>query len=78
MNRRVYHVEVPYQPKHKKVRPVVGRKKMIEQLPEDMTWKGLVKNGLCMGLNSPCVKGECDVMCGYGKRYLKEKDLHAG
>lgn len=78
ITKRVYHVETPYEPKRKKVRPTAGRKKALEMLPEDMTWKSLIQQGLCMGLQSPCVKGSCDVMCGYGKRYLKEKNLHAG
>ena len=78
MRERIYHVAATWQPKRNKVKKEVGRKKTIEMMPEDMPWKSLVNNGLCMGLQSPCVVGQCDVMCGYGRRYLDEKDQHAG
>lgn len=46
--------------------------------PERMTWRRLIEDGLCVGLYSPCVTGKCEVMCAYGKRYLREKEQHAG
>lgn len=46
--------------------------------PKRMTWRSLIANGLCMGKESPCVTGTCDVMCAYGRRYIKEKEKHAG
>lgn len=30
--------------------------------PKRMTWRSLIANGLCMGKESPCVTGTCDVM----------------
>ena len=41
--------------------------------PKFMTTIRAVRMHLCAGANSPCEK--CDVMCGYGKRYLQ---LQAG
>lgn len=74
---RVYHIEAPERERREtKLRP--GRTEIIEMMPEKMTWKSLINNGLCMGKDSPCVTGSCEVMCGYGRRYLKEKEQHAG
>ena len=69
---KIYHI----------VRPV-RREKRDDYEPRDhayvMTWKSLMKIGLCAGVDSDCVrKGTCEVMCAYGRRYLKEKDEHAG
>lgn len=46
--------------------------------PYRTTWRSLISNFLCMGKDSQCVKGTCEVMCAYGKRYIKEKEQHAG
>ena len=71
---RPYHVERPAKLK----KETKGRKALIDMVPEDMTWKSLIKNGLCLGMDSPCVLGACDVMCAYGRRYINEKEKHAG
>lgn len=68
---RAYHIERPMpekrEPAYEPLGPVEG-----------MKWRSLIANGLCMGMNSPCVTDTCEVMCAYGRRYLKEKDQHAG
>lgn len=44
-----------------------------------LTWNSLMRIGLCAGEQSDCVRtGTCEAMCAYGRRYLKEKDEHAG
>lgn len=78
MEKRVYHCERPYREAGKKTERSVGRKKIIDMVPEDMSWRSLISNGLCLGMESPCVVGECDVMCAYGRRYISEKEQHAG
>lgn len=75
LTERPYHIERPAPTKPKET---AGRKAFIDMLPADMTWKSLIKNGLCLGMLSPCVTGKCDVMCAYGRRYVEEKNKHAG
>ena len=70
--KKAYHYEKPVSDRkedsaYKAVDPV-----------KSMRWKSLIANGLCQGMQSLCVVGKCDVMCAYGRRYLKEKEHHAG
>lgn len=69
---KVYHCEraVSEEDKEKTYKPV--------DPVESLTMKSLISNHLCMGMQSPCVTGTCEVMCGYGRRYLREKGNHAG
>lgn len=69
---KIYHIEKPARRAHKE-----------EYEPRDpayvLTWRSLLKTGLCAGEQRDCVRtGQCEAMCAYGKRYLKEKDEHAG
>lgn len=73
---RIYKIEKPVKTKTK--RATEGRKPAVEMSADEVTWKSLLRTGLCMGMDSPCVSGKCDVMCAYGRRYLREKDKHAG
>lgn len=75
---KVYHYERPVKESKKTPKKLRGGKTMIDMAPADLTWKSLIANGLCLGLQSPCIVGQCEVMCGYGRRYLEEKDQHAG
>ena len=74
---KTYHIEQPVS-NRPKTGEAIGRKPMAEMTPDELTWRSLIVNGLCLGMDSPCVTGKCEVMCGYGRRYLAEKDKHAG
>ena len=63
LEEKVYHYE--------RSLPAAGSETPYKQADpvEAPTLKSLISNYLCMGTNSPCVVGTCDVMCGYGRRY---------
>ena len=71
---KAYHYEKPVDERNS-TNNTMG---LHDMMPDRITWKSLISNGLCMGMSSPCVIGTCDVMCGYGRRYQAEKEQHAG
>lgn len=70
--KKAYHYEKPI-PEHKEDKSY----KPVDPV-KSMRWKSLIANGLCAGMQSLCVVDKCDVMCAYGRRYLAEKEQHAG
>lgn len=69
---KAYHYEKPVEERR------AVKDDTIDMMPDRITWRSLICNALCMGLESPCVVGECEVMCAYGRRYQAEKEQHAG
>ncbi len=64
--KKAYHYEKPVPAKGE------GSAYQMKDFEEVRTVSSLVNNYLCMGKQSPCVIGTCDVMCGYGRMYIQK------